>query len=542
MNKGIALKNIHQYENATKFLNLAKNITPVNREIYYSIGNVFKEQGYFVIAFKSYDMAIKMNSQYVDAYNNKGVVLNLMGKFEESFQNYEMALSINPNTDYFLSGIIHSKMHLCDWQNLENLIFKLEKNILNKNLIADPFILLSLIDNLKIQKINSENHIKKKFQEYKSSNIKLNKLQNNQKIKIGYFSGEFHSHPCLLLMKDVYKNHNKSNFEIYAFSYGPNPKTNPWRDVVKPYFKTFFDVSKKSDEEITNLSDELKLDITNLTGIANYERTSIFAKRVAPIQINYLGFPGTMGAKFMDYIIADNLIIPDKMKKQYTEKVIYLPNCYQANPRKIFDKSIKKKFSRKNLGLPENGTVFCCFNNHYKITPSIFNSWMNILKRVDGSVMWIYVDKKYAQENLKKEAIKRNIDPNRIKFAENEKMENHLERMKFADLFLDTWPYNAHTTASDSIRMGLPLLTLMGNSFSSRVASSILSNIDVPELITKKIDDYENLAIKLGNNKTELNKIKNKINTNIKSSSLYNSEKFTKDLENIYKKIVSKNL
>ena len=167
---------------------------------------------------------------------------------------------------------------------------------------------------------------------------------------------------------------------------------------------------------------------------------------------------------------------------------------------------------------------------------------MNILKRVDGSVMWIYVDKKYAQENLKKEAIKRNIDPNRIKFAENEKLENHLERMKFADLFLDTWPYNAHTTASDSIRMGLPLLTLMGNSFSSRVASSILSNIDVPELITKKIDDYENLAIKLGNNKAELNKIKNKINTNIKSSSLYNSEKFTKDLENIYKKIVSKNL
>ncbi len=539
LNKGIALKNIHQYENAIKFLNLAKDIDPKKPEIYNTLGNVFKEQAYYDKAIKSYDMAIKISSDYADAYNNKGIVLNLMEKYEESFQNYKMALSINPDNDYILGGVIHSKMHLCDWQNLENSIFNLKNKIIDKNLVAGPFILLSIFDDLKIQKLNAENHIKKNFHEYKLSNIKPSSLKNNKNIRIGYYSGEFHKHPCLLLMKDIYKYHDKSRFEIYAFSYGPNPRSNPLRDEVKPYFKTFFDISQKSDEEIINLSKDLNIDIAvNLTGLANYERTSMFAKRVAPIQLNYLGFPGTMGAKFMDYIIADNLIIPDKMKKYYTEKVIYLPNCYQPNTNKLLDTSIKKKINRKNLGLPENGMVFCCFNNHYKITPYIFNAWMNILKKVDKSVMWIYVDKKYAQENLRKEAIVRNVDPNRIRFAQKENIENHLVRMKFADLFLDTWPYNAHTTASDSIRMGLPLLTLMGNSFASRVASSLLNTINVPELITTKIDDYENLAIKLGNDKSKLDEIKNKIKTNSKKSSLYDSKKFTKNLENIYNKLI----
>jgi len=293
-----------------------------------------------------------------------------------------------------------------------------------------------------------------------------------------------------------------------------------------------------------NFSRELKIDIAiNLTGLTENSRTDIFMQRVAPIQINYLGYPGTLGTNLMDYIIADKIIIPDHLKENYSEKVLYLPNCYQPNASNLFTdkRKIKKEFFRFDFGLPKNSIVFCSFNSNYKITPIIFNAWMNILKKVKKSVLWIYAYNEPARQNLKLEAKKRGVDPKRIIFAEKVSiLEDHLQRIKLADIFLDTFPYNAHTSASDSIRMGLPLITMRGNSFASRVAASILSSINMSELITENINDYENLAIELGNNKFKLNEIKKNMIRNIKKSNFFNSEIFTKDLESIYKDLIKK--
>ena len=315
---------------------------------------------------------------------------------------------------------------------------------------------------------------------------------------------------------------------------------------MKPYFDGFFDINNKSTEEVVKLSKDLQIDIAiNLTGLTANHRTDIFMQRVAPIQINYLGYPGTMGADFIDYIIADKIIIPNNLKKNYSEKVLYLPNCYQPNAKNLFNnnRKLKKKFHRSDFGLPKKSVVFCSFNNNYKITPLIFNAWINILKKVKGSVLWIYAYNEPAHQKLKSEAKKRGIDTKRIIFAKKISIiEDHLERTKLADISLDTFPYNGHTTASDSVRVGLPIITMMGNSFASRVAASILSSIGMLELITKNINEYENLAIELGNNKYKLAKIKQALNKKANESFLFNSIKFTKNLENIYIELVKKKI
>jgi predicted O-linked N-acetylglucosamine transferase (SPINDLY family) len=258
---------------------------------------------------------------------------------------------------------------------------------------------------------------------------------------------------------------------------------------------------------------------------------------VAPKQINYLGYPGTMGSKFYDYIIADKIVIPEENKKYFSEKVIYLPNCYQANQEKIEISNIS--LNKKNLGLPQDKFIFGCFNNSYKITPIIFKSWMNILKNCESSVLWLLQNQKLGSQNLWKEAEKQEVNKERIIFAQRVPVKEHLKRLEFIDLFLDTFPYNAHTTASEAIRAGVPILTLKGKSFPSRVASSILTNVGLENLIVSNLKDYETKAISLAKNYEEIENLKNHLAQKKNLSKLFDSKVFTKDLEKIYKKIIN---
>jgi predicted O-linked N-acetylglucosamine transferase (SPINDLY family) len=292
-----------------------------------------------------------------------------------------------------------------------------------------------------------------------------------------------------------------------------------------------------SDSEVSSLCKELKLDIAvNLTGHTLNARNSIFFNQVAPRQVNYLGYPGTMGSKYFDYIIADKIIIPEENKKYFSEKVIYLPNCYQPNQKKI--EISDKNLNKKDFGLPQDKFIFGCFNNGYKITPLIFKSWMNILKKCETSILWILQDKELGKQNLWKEAEIEGVDKERIIIAGRISSKDHLKRLKFIDLFLDTFPYNAHTTASESIRAGVPILTLKGKSFPSRVASSILINVGLEKLITDNLQDYENKAISLARNNKEIKSLKKHLGQGKNLSKLFDSRVFTKDLEKIYKKIV----
>ena len=267
----------------------------------------------------------------------------------------------------------------------------------------------------------------------------------------------------------------------------------------------------------------------------DYNRFSLFLERLAPIQINFLGYPGTSGSNNLDYIVADKILIEPDEQKFYSEKVIYLPDTYQPNEN---NKNISNNIVKKeNFDLPEDKFVFCCFNSHQKINPTIFDAWIYILKKTENSVLWLLKDNNFSQNNLKLLIEKNGIDPNRLIFAEHLKMEDHLQRIKFADLFLDTFPYNAHTTCSDALRVGIPVLTLKGNSFASRVAASLLNTINLNELIVTNIEDYKKLAIKIYNEKNYLDEIKNKIAINKKKSNLFKVEIYTKNIEKAYKKV-----
>ena len=281
------------------------------------------------------------------------------------------------------------------------------------------------------------------------------------------------------------------------------------------------------------LARSLEIDIgVDLKGFTEDARTNIFAMRAAPIQVNYLGYPGTMGADYIDYLIADSTVIPASYRPHYTEKIVYLPNSYQPNDRKrqISD----KMFTRSELGLPQEGFVFCCFNNNYKITPDVFDSWMRILEHVEGSVLWLLEDNEIAARNLKKEASVRGIDPDRLVFAPRMALPDHLARHRMADLFLDTLPYNAHTTASDALWAGLPVLTQIGETFAGRVAASLLNAMHLPELITTARDAYEALAVELATNPAKLASIKRKLTDHRLTTPLFDTELFTKHIEAAY--------
>jgi predicted O-linked N-acetylglucosamine transferase (SPINDLY family) len=361
-----------------------------------------------------------------------------------------------------------------------------------------------------------------------------------KKIRLGYFSADFHNHATTHLMAEFFELHDKKQFKLFAFSFGPQVQDSH-RDRIKRSFNEFLEVGHLSDFEISQLSKQKNIHIAiDLKGYTKDSRPNIFSYRAAPIQVNYLGYPGSMMNKSIDYIIADKVLIPETNQKYFCEKIIYLPHCYQVNDSRKFIS--EKKFSRKEFDLPEDAFVFCCFNNNYKILPETFESWMRILKKVDGSVLWLLEDNEWARGNLKKEAENFDIDPSRLIFAKRMPLEDHLARHQLADLFLDTSPVNAHTTASDALWAGLPILTLIGNTFAGRVCSSLLMAIDLADLITESREDYENLAIELATDPLRLNSIRERLKQNRTSSPLFNSSLTTKQIEKAFQKILQRSL
>ncbi len=422
-------------------------------------------------------------------------------------------------------------MNICNWETFDDEKKIIENSIIN-NKITDPFLFLSASDNPEVHRKLSENYVKKNYNKLSSNIIKT----KNKIPKIGYFSPDFSNHPVLHLMQDTFKNHNKKSFEIYAFSFGLKTRSES-HYKIKKYFKKFNYIDNISDKNVANLCREIGIDIAvDLCGHTAENRMGLFAERVGRHQVNYLGYPGTTGAHFMDYILTDKNIIPEQEQKNYTEKVLYLPNCYQSNPAN--DLISKKNYSKRDFNLPENKFIYCSFNNHNKITPQIFLSWMKILERVENSVLWLYLTNEDAKKNILLEASKAKINKDRIIFASSIEHSEHLKRLNLADLFLDTFPYNAHTTGSDALRMGLPMITLKGKSFASRVLASILNTNDLDELVTEDLKDYENLAVNLGSSHNFYIELKKKVKEKSSKSILFNNTKFTKDLEDIYNDIL----
>ena len=520
------MKDLGRLKEAELSCRNAIELKPDYAEAHYNLGIILYENKKINKAELSIKKAIKLKPNFAEAYYNLGVTKKNLG-------NLEKAYTLKPDMDFLLGALIHLKMNNCFWDDLPQKLPELIKKIKNGEKVSAPWPLLSLIDDPSIHKKAA----------IIFSNDKLPTINffpkilpyHHKKIKIGYFSADFMNHPTSYLTAELYENHDRKKFEIHAFSFGDDTK-DAFNIKIKTGVDYFHNIEMMSDLEVIKFARSLEIDIAiDLMGHTKMNRIKIFAMSVAPIQVNYLGYPGTVGAEYMDYLIADHTLITEENQQYYSEKIVYMPNSYQPNTSKrdIYEISLTKK----ELGLPEKSFIFCCFNTHYKITATIFAGWMRILNATSDSVLWLVVDNIIAVENLKKEAVKFGINKERLIFAKKISYEEHLKRIRLADLFLDTLPCNAHTTASDALKMGLPILTCEGNSFASRVASSLLKAVKLPELITSTQEEYESLAIELATNTKKLKNIKDRLINNFATTKLYDISLYTMHLEIAYIKM-----
>jgi predicted O-linked N-acetylglucosamine transferase (SPINDLY family) len=485
-------------------------------------------------ALPAYDRAISLKPDLPEAWSGRGQALMVFKRYEEAYAAYDQAMKLIPELDYVAGKWLHARMHCCLWDDIENAYGRVLTEVSSRKKAASPFNLLSIPSTLSEQKIAAETYAADNFPPVADGSAS-HSVSRPGKLRIGYFSADFHAHATAYLMARLFELHDGSEFEIFGFSFGPSADDDMRRRLTAA-FDQLMDVKDNSDKQIASLARNLRIDIAvDLKGFTEQSRTGIFAHRAAPIQVNYLGFPGTMGADYIDYIIADRTLIRPEEAEFYTEKVVYLPHSYQVNDRtrRISD----HPFKRDEFGLPPDGFVFCCFNNSFKITPNVFDIWMRLLTKVDGSVLWLLESNASAVDSLRAEAKRRGIGSERLVFAKHMAVSEHVARHALADLFLDTFYYNAHTTASDALWAGLPLITRLGDTFAGRVAASLLNAVGLPELIARTSNEYEQLALELANDRKKLFLIKKRLMDNRLNYPLFDTTLFTRHIESAYRKM-----
>ena len=567
-NQGVILDKLDRHEEALASYAQAIQLKPDDPNNYFSQGIIFEKLSRNEEALASYAQAIELHPYFAEAYQNQGLILKKLRRHEEAlashvkaiklkpdfakayhsqaeslahFRSYEAAISsyahalqLQPELSYLVGDYLYAKKDSSDWVDLDSEISKLKEEILKNRRAVYPFKCLGLIDNPKLQRQATENfmnHVHPKRNKFSP----IHKYHDHKKIRIGYFSSDFKVHPVSFLTAELYEVHNRDQFEITAFSFDHKPQ-DPMAKRLMQGFDHFIDATKMTAEEITELARKMEIDIAvDLSGhTESLLNISVFSMRVAPVQISYIGYLGTMGAEHYDYLLADQFLIPHDKQLFYSEKIAYLPS-YQVNDSKYVIS--ERQYSRKELELPEKAFIFCCLNNTYKISPATFDGWMRIMHAVDDSVLMLYKTSEIAPKNLRAEALSRGIDPDRLVFVGAIPLPEHLARYRVADLFLDTLPYNAGTTASDALRVGLPVLTQAGDSFASRMAGSILTALGMSELITVSPIEYESVAIDLATNPARLTAIKAKLMRNISSSGFFNAQPFAQHIEILYKEM-----
>jgi predicted O-linked N-acetylglucosamine transferase (SPINDLY family) len=522
------------FDKAIMSCQAAINLKPELVPAYIILADTYNRQNNHQEAANNFEKVLEMKEDIPEALAGLGHINIINHDFKKAIDFFYKAS--NADQDYYVA-YLHCKSIICNWTNFE--IKKIIEIAKTSRIQIIPFMFLNLADQPLLQKRLAVEYIKNLFA---FKNVEQQIRPFHSKIRIGYFSADFHNeHPVAHLTRELFTRHDRSKFEIYFFSF-IKEHDDLFQKTIKKNCEAFIDVSSITDEKVVLLANEKEIDIAiDLTGYTRGSRTAIFSKRVAPIQINYLGYPGTMGAPFMDYIIADKFIIPTDKQDFYSEKVIYLPGCFQPNNSKI--QPSKNTYTRKDESLPQAGFVFCSFNSTPKIMPSIFDIWMRILDKVKGSVLWLASCSEEAKNNLWHEAVKRGIEQSRLIFADRKDLfEDHLERLKLADLFLDSFPYNAHTTASDALRSAVPLLTIAGETFASRVAGSLLKSLDLEELIVSNEKEYETKAIQLATHSEKYAQIKELLKYKLMDADLFNTELYTKNLENAYCEIYQRHL
>lgn len=531
LGRAAALMKRHNVVSAMVSAERALQLQPDLAEAKCLLGSGYVQLGNLQSAIPLLDEAIKLRPDYAEAHICMGEALRELGRHDDSIEHFSRAAALKPDLQFALGNLLHAKMQAASWDGLDELtrdvISKLDRGILSIN----PFALQAASDDEPTLRKCSE-LTTQRFHPVADRVLGKTRLRQGGKIRVGYVSGEFREHATSILMTDIWESHDKDAFEIIGIDTGFNDR-GPRRARIEAAMDDMVTVTDLSDQDAALRIAAMQIDVlVNLNGFFGKARPGIFSWRPAPIQVNYLGFPGTLGASYFDYLLADDLVIPEGSEIHYLETIVYLPGCYQANSRREI---ATEALSRADFGLPDEAFVFCCFNNVYKITPKMFAAWMKILNDVPDSVLWLLESSQATRDRMTAAAEAAGVRADRLVFADPLPASKHLARYRLADLFLDTNPYNAHTTASDALSAGLPILTMQGRSFPGRVAASLLHSLGLTSMVARDLGDYQQLAVELARDRARMANIRSKLLEALPGAATFNARTMTRNLETAFR-------
>jgi protein O-GlcNAc transferase len=526
-NRGTALRGLQRLQEALASFEQATLLAPGHVNALTNRAIALLDLKRLKDALAATERALAVQPGSAEALNVRGNVLRDLGRLDEALASFEQVLAANPAHQHALNGAAQAALVLCDWKRTQALWPRVKATAGGGPTMIQPFVLLGYSDDAALQRRCAETYVRRVAPARAA--LWDGKRYGHDRIRLAYLSADFHQHPTAQLMAELFERHDRARFEVTAIAFGSDDKS-AMRARLKKSFDHFEDVRGRSDFDVARLLREREIDIAvDLNGHTADSRPGVFAHRACRVQVNYLVYPGTTGANYMDYVLADRIVLPADQQPFFSEKIVHLPGCYQANDA---TRVVPPAPTRAEAGLPPDGFVFCCFNNSWKLTAPVFDIWMRLLNQVEGSVLWL-LDGPHAA-NLRREAEARGVDPQRVVFAPKLPPDQHLARHQLADLFLDTLPYNAHTSCSDALWAGLPVVTCYGNAFPGRVAASLLKAIDLPELVTVSAAKYEELALELAQNPALLQATKEKLARNRGTTPLYDSERFRENIEAAY--------
>jgi protein O-GlcNAc transferase len=527
-NLGITQAKLGQFEGAVASYRQALALKAKPGVICGDLGRALTALGRHAEAADAFKQALEAAPDQVARYCDLAAALVQAGKHAEAVEVCRRGLAVAPSNGGLLSLLGLSQRRICDWSDLAARTRQLLDYVADGDRQLPPFVLLAATDDPAVHLAAARNFVGAR----PAVAVPAPRMQVRGKLRVGYLSADLHEHATAHLMAEMFERHDRERFDTFAFSHGPNDGS-AMRKRLEAAFTGFFDVARESDTAVADRIRAAGIDVlVDLKGHTQDNRIAILAGRPAPMQVHYIGYPGTLGCDFIDYLIADEVVVPPGQQALYAEKLVYLRGSYQVNDStRVVDPHTP---SRADCKLPQDGFVFCCFNNSYKITPAVFDVWMRLLHAVPGAVLWLLADNRAARDNLWREAESRGIARERLVFAPRAKLAQHLARHRLADLFLDTLPYNAHTTASDALWTGLPVLTCAGRGFAARVAASLLHAVGLPELITQSLDEYERLALRLATDAAALADIRAKLARNLPTAPLFDAARTTRQIEAAY--------
>jgi len=534
-NRGAALHDLRRFEEALASYDQAIALKSDFAQLYFNRGNALALLGRHAEAVAAYDRALALDQSYCDALQARGTVLLALKRFEEAAACFERMRALDPRHPRAISELINCHVMTCNWQRTGALVGELERSIAQGHALASPFILLGQpIGNAMLAQATdrfAQSEIRKR-----EPLLRIQQIPDQGRIRVAYLSADFREHATAHLAAGLFERHDRARFEVTGISFGANDGS-PMRARLATAFDRFHDVAVMGDRAVAQLLLELGVDIAvDLKGHTEGGRPGILAYRPAPTQVAYLGYPGPLGLDFIDYVIADRIVLPFDEQAFYRERIVHLPDSYQVNDRA---RPIAARVpARREEGLPDEALVLCCFNHNWKITAAMFDVWMRLLRAHEGGVLWLFRSNDAAEANLRREAGARGIDPARLVFACFRAPAEHLARIACADLFLDTLPCNAHTTASDALWAGVPVLTCKGGTFAGRVAASLLHAAGLPQLATASLAEYEALAHKLAGDRALLASMRQRLAQNRLSCALFDTARFTRHIEAAYTTMV----